>query len=136
MQYLYGVYAKQLGNAEQAKSYWMKALESSPTHLSALLSLADALLRENHEAEALPYAKRAVEVERSSWRAHAILSNVHLRLGSADAALKEGERALELGHEQAAIVQPVLAEALARNGEKERALTCVRGLPERPPLRR
>ena len=123
VQYLYGVYAKQLGNAEQAKSYWMKALESSPTHLSALLSLADALLRENHEAEALPYAKRAVEVEPSSWRAHAILSNVHLRLGSADAAVKEGERALELGHEQAAIVRPVLAEALARNGEKERALT-------------
>lgn len=133
VQYLYGVYAKQLGNAEQAKSYWMKALEFSPTHLSALLSVADALLRENHEAEALPYAKRAVEVEPSSWRAHAILCNVHLRLGSADAAVKEGERAMELGHEQAAIVRPVLAEALARNGEKERALTVLEGyLQEHP----
>jgi len=127
VQYLYGVYAKQLGNAEQAKSYWMKALEFSPIHLSALLSVADALLRENHEAEALPYAKRAVEVEPSSWRARAILCNVHLRLGSADAAVKEGERAMELGHEQAAIVQPVLAEALARNGEKQRALTVLEG---------
>lgn len=76
VQYLYGVYAKQAGNAEQAKSYWMKALEFSPSHLSALLSLADALLRENHEAEALPYATRAVEVEPSSWRAHAIRSSV------------------------------------------------------------
>lgn len=133
VQYLYGVYAKQLGNAEQAKSYWMKALEFSPTHLSALLSVADALLRENHEADALPYAKRAVEVEPSSWRAHAILCNVHLRLGAADAAVKEGERAMELGHEQAAIVQPVLSEALARNGEKERALTVLEGyLQEHP----
>lgn len=127
VQYLYGVYAKQVGSAEQAKSYWMKALEFSPSHLSALLSLADALLRENHEAEALPYATRAVEVEPSSWRAHAILSNVYLRQGMADAAVKEGERAMELGHEQAWIVQPVLAGALAKKGEKEQALTLLEG---------
>lgn len=127
VQYLYGVYAKQAGNAEQAKSYWMKALAFSPSHLSALLSLADALLRENHEAEALPYATRAVEVEPSSWRAHAILSNVYLRQGMADAAVKEGERAMELGHEQAWIVQPVLAGALAKKGEKEQALTLLEG---------
>ena len=127
VQYLYGVYAKQAGNPEQAKSYWMKALEFSPSHLSALLSLADALLRENHEAEALPYATRAVEVEPSSWRAHAILSNVYLRQGMADAAVKEGERAMELGHEQAWIVQPVLAGALAKKGEKEQALTLLEG---------
>lgn len=133
VQYLYGVYAKQLGNAEQAKSYWMKALEFSPTHLSALLSLADALLRENHEAEALRYATRAVEVEPSSWRARAILSNVYLRQGAADAAVKEAERAMELGHEQAAMVQPVLAGALARRGEKERALALLQGyLKEHP----
>jgi tetratricopeptide (TPR) repeat protein len=133
VQYLYGVYAKQVGNAELARSYWMKALEFSPTHLSALLSLADALLRENHEAEALPYATRAVEVEPSSWRAHAILSNVYLRQGLADAAVKEGERAMELGHEQASIVQPVLAGALAKKGEKEQALTLLEGyLKEHP----
>lgn len=133
VQYLYGVYAKQLGNAEQAHSYWLKALEFSPTHLAALLSLADALLRENHEAEALPYATRAVEVEPSSWRAHAILSNVYLRQGMADAAVKEGERAMELGHEQAWIVQPVLAGALAKKGEKEQALTLLEGyLKEHP----
>jgi tetratricopeptide (TPR) repeat protein len=133
VQYLYGIYAKQVGNAEQAKSYWTKALEFSPRHLPALLSLADALLRENHEAEALPYATRAVEVEPSSWRAHAILSNVYLRQGSADAAVKEAERALQLGHEQAATVQPVLAGALARKGEKEWALTLLQGyLKEHP----
>jgi tetratricopeptide (TPR) repeat protein len=68
VQYLYGVYAKQTGNAEQAKAYWMKAVEFSPKHLLGLLSLADALLRENHESEALLYATRAVEVEPSSWR--------------------------------------------------------------------
>jgi tetratricopeptide (TPR) repeat protein len=121
VQYLYGVYEKQAGNAEQAKSYWLKAVEYSPKHLLALLSLADALLRENRETEALPYAKRAVEVEPSSWRGHMVLANVYLRIGSADEAVKEAERALDLGHDQAAMAQPVLAGALARKGERERA---------------
>jgi tetratricopeptide (TPR) repeat protein len=132
--YLYGVYAKQVGDAEQAKSYWTKALELNPKHLPALLSLADALLRENHEAEALPYATRAVEVEPTSWRAHAILGNVYLRQGSADAAVKESERAMELGHEQAAIVQLVLAGALARKGEKERAVAVLQNYLKEHPL--
>jgi tetratricopeptide (TPR) repeat protein len=133
VQYLYGVYARQTGNEEQAKAYWMKAVEFSPNHLLALLSLADALLRENHETEALPYAARAVEVEPSSWRAHTILANVYLRLGSADEAVQQAERALELGHEQAAIAQPVMAGALARKGEKERAISVLQSyLKEHP----
>ncbi len=101
----------------------MKAVGFSPKHLLALLSLADALLRENHEAEALPYATQAVEAEPSSWRAHATLASVRLRQGSADEAVQEAERAMELGHDQAAIVQPVLAAALARKGESARAIT-------------
>jgi tetratricopeptide (TPR) repeat protein len=133
VQYLYGVSAKQTGNEEQAKSYWLKAVEYSPKHLLALLSLADAMLHENHEAEALSYANRAVEVEPSSWRAHTILANVYLRQGSNDAAVKEAERAMELGHEQAAVVQPVLAVALARKGEKARAIATLQSyLSEHP----
>ena len=133
VQYLYGVYEKQTGNAEQAKSYWLKAVEYSPNHLLALISLADAMLRENRETEALPYAKRAVEAEPTSWRAHAILSNVYLRKGSADEAEKEAQRAMELGHDQAAMVQPVLAAALARKGERARAITTLQAyLAERP----
>jgi len=133
VQYLYGVYEKQAGNAEQAKSYWLKAVEYSPKHLLALLSLADALLRENRETEALPFAMRAVEVEPSSWRGHMVLANVYLRTDSADEAVKEAERAMELGHDQAAMVQPVLAGALARKGEKERANAVLQGyLKEHP----
>ncbi|HYL84137.1 MAG TPA: tetratricopeptide repeat protein [Candidatus Angelobacter sp.] len=123
VQYLYGVYAKQTGNAEQAKAYWMKAVEFSPKHLLGLLSLADALLRENHENEALLYATRAVEVEPTSWRAHAILANVYLRLGLADDAIQQAERAIDQGHGEAAMAQPVLAAALARKGEKDRAIS-------------
>lgn len=133
VQYLYGVYAKEAGNEEQAKSYWLKAVEYSPKHLLALLSLADAMLHENHEAEALSFANRAVEVEPSSWRARTILANAYLRQGSNDAAAKEAERAMELGHEQAAVVQLVLAAALANKGEKERGLVVLQNyLKEHP----
>jgi tetratricopeptide (TPR) repeat protein len=133
VQYLYGVSEKQEGNPEQAKSYWLRAVEYSPRHLLALLSLADAMLHENHEAEALTYANRAVELEPSSWRAHTILANVYLRQGSNDEARKEAERAMELGHEQASVVQPVLAVALARKGEKARAIATLQSyLAERP----
>jgi tetratricopeptide (TPR) repeat protein len=133
VQYLFGVYAKETGNAEQAKSFWMRAVELSPMHLPALLSLGDALLRQNQPNEALPYATRAVATAPSSWRAHAILANVYLRQGSADAAVKEAERALELGHGQAVAVQPVLAVALARKGEKARAIATLQSyLAERP----
>jgi tetratricopeptide (TPR) repeat protein len=133
IQYLFGVYAKETGNAEQAKSFWMKAVELSPTHLPALLSLGDALLRENQPDQAWPYVTRAVATAPSSWRAHAILANVYLRQGSADAAVKEAERALELGHGQATVVQPVMAVALARKGEKARAIATLQSyLAERP----
>ena len=39
-----------------------------------------------------------------------------------DEAVKEAERALELGHGQASIVQPLLAEALMEGGNRERAI--------------
>lgn len=133
VQYLYGVYEKQAGNAEQAKAYWLKAVEYSPRHLLALLSLADALLAENRETEALPYAKRAVEVEPSSWRGHMVLANVDLRMGLADEAEQEAERAHELGQGQAAVVQPLLAVALARKGEKARAITTLQSYVQEHP---
>lgn len=133
VQYLYGVYEKQAGNAEQAKACWLKAIEYSPRHLLALLSLVDALLAENRETEALPYAKRAVEVEPSSWRGHMVLANVDLRMGLADEAEQEAERARELGQGQASVVQPLLAVALARKGEKARAITILQSYVQEHP---
>ncbi|HET8924148.1 MAG TPA: tetratricopeptide repeat protein [Candidatus Acidoferrum sp.] len=123
VQYLYGVYSLQTKNLSQAKSYWMKSVELNPKYLLALLSLAEALIRENRPAEAREYLNRAVEVEPSSWRAYAILADASLRMGSAEEAVKHAERALELGHGQAAIALPVLACALAKLGEKARAMT-------------
>lgn len=72
-------------------------------------------------------AKQSQEVpsdgaQSSSWRTHAILAEAYLRQGLAEEAIKEAERALDLGQGQATAVQPLLARALADHGDKERAI--------------
>lgn len=119
--YLFGVYFLQMGDQETAKSYWTKTLEFNPKHVSALLCLTEALIREKRLPEAEMYATRAVEADPSSWRPHAILADVLLKESLTERAIKEATHALELGQGQSAIVQPVLALALAEGGNKERA---------------
>jgi tetratricopeptide (TPR) repeat protein len=119
--YLYGVYFLQMKDQEKAKSYWAKALEFNPKHVSALLSMSEALLREQKIPDAESYIKKAVEADPNSWRAHAILADVFLKEGQPGEAAKEADRAVELGKGQAAMVQPFLARALMESGNKERA---------------
>lgn len=119
--YLYGVYFVQMKDQEKAKSYWTKTLEFNPKHISALLSMSEALLREQKVLEAESYVKKAVEADPNSWRAHAILSDVLLKESQPGEAVKEADRAVELGKGQAAMVQPLLARALMASGNKERA---------------
>jgi Tfp pilus assembly protein PilF len=120
--YYLGIYSSLINDWMQAKSYWTKTIGVYPKHLLALLSLGQALLRENKVNEALPYLNRAVEVEPGSWRAHAVSAEAYLRQGSTEEAVGQAERALELSHGQAVEVQRVLATALAKRGEKDRAV--------------
>jgi tetratricopeptide (TPR) repeat protein len=120
--FLFGIYSAEMNDWVHAKSYWERALVPAPNHLSALLSLGEALVRENKSAEAAQYLNRAVKAEPTSWRAHAVLADACLRQGLLDESIKHAERALELGHGQAGIVQPVLARALHLHGDQERAI--------------
>src|SRR5580700_7311477 len=119
--YLFGVYSSQVNDPVQARAYWMKTLELNPKHLSALLAVGQDLLQENKSTEALPYLTRAAEAEPSSWRAHALLAEGLVLQHQNDEAVKQAERAIQLGHERAAVVQPVLARALAARGDREEA---------------
>ena len=121
--YIFGVYSSQANNFDQAKSYWRKTLELNPKYLSALLSLGDLLLHERKPDEALPLLKRATEVEPSSWRSHALLCHGLLLQGSLDEAIEQAERALELGHGPATVIEPLLATALAGRGDVRRAIS-------------
>lgn len=131
--YLYGVYFFQMKDEEKAKSYWSKTLEFNPHHVSALLSLSEALVREQKLQDAESYVKRAVEADPNSWRGHAILADVLLKESHPNEAVKEADRALEIGQGQAAMVQPLLVRGLAESGNKARALVVLRGYVERHP---
>ena len=118
--YLYGVYFLQMKDQEKAKSCWTKTLEFDPKHVSALLSLSEALIREQKLPDAESYVKRAVAADPNSWRGHAILADVLLKENLAEEAVKEADRAIELGHGQATAVEPLLVRALLGGGNKER----------------
>jgi tetratricopeptide (TPR) repeat protein len=119
--YLFGVYSSQVKDQVQARAYWMKALELNPKHLSALLAVGQDLLQGNKPAEAMPYLTRASEAEPASWRAHALLAEGFVLQHQNDESVKQAERAIQLGHEQAAVVQPLLARALAARGDRDEA---------------
>jgi tetratricopeptide (TPR) repeat protein len=121
VEYLFGVYSSQVNDQVQAKAYWMKTLELNPKHLSALLAVGQGLLQENKSTEAMPYLTRAAEAEPSSWRAHALLAEALVLQHQNDEAVKQAERAIQLGHERAAVVQPLLARALAARGDRDEA---------------
>src|SRR5260370_24544890 len=59
--YLFGVYYFQMKDQEKAKSHWTKALEFDPKHVCALLSLSEALMREQKLPDAVSHVKPAVE---------------------------------------------------------------------------
>jgi Flp pilus assembly protein TadD len=131
--YLLGVYASKTRDDEHAKSYWARALELDPKHLQAMISLAELDIREKNLDEALLLARRAVETNASSWRAHAVLANACSKTGDYGEALQQAERALELGHAQATVVEPRLASLLDYTGDKKRAVELLRSyLAEHP----
>jgi tetratricopeptide (TPR) repeat protein len=121
--YLFGVYASQLNDEAQAKSYWTKTLQINPKHFRALLSLSEISVGEKKPAEAVEYLKRAIEAEPFSWRPHAVLAEAYYLQHSRDEAIKEAERATELGRGQAAIIQPLLAQCLAERGDRDKAVS-------------
>jgi len=120
--YLFGLYFMQSKDTAKAKLYWTRTLTLNPEHLMALLSLGEVSLQENNVREALGYFQRAADAEPTSWRAHAFVAEAEFRQGSIDETVWHAERALELGHSQAEKVRPLLAAALAKRGENERAI--------------
>jgi tetratricopeptide (TPR) repeat protein len=120
--FLFGVYSSMVNDWQQAKSYWEKTIAVYPQHLLARVSLSNELLSENKPADAIPHLRKALEIEPNLWRAHALLADADLRVGLSEEAVREAERAIELGHERAAGVRPILARALASQGKVARAI--------------
>jgi tetratricopeptide (TPR) repeat protein len=122
IEYLFGVYSSKSNDAVHAREHWMKTLELNPRHLGALLSVGEDLLREKKSAEALPYLKRAIEVEPSAWRGHALLGEAFVLETMFDEATTEAQRAIELGHDRASSAQLILVRVHVEKNEKDQAV--------------
>lgn len=122
IEYLFGVYFSQTNDPAQAQAHWNTALALDPKHLSSLLEVSQELLHERKATEAVPYLRRAMEAEPSSWRAHALMAESDYMQSKPDEAIKEAERALELGRGRAASLEPFLAAMVAERGNKDRAI--------------
>ena len=120
--FLLGMYSAEMNDWVVARTYWEKVLAVNPSHLSALLALSYGLVHENKPGEAARYLNQAAEAEPTCWRIYALLAAARLREGLLDESIHQAERALELGHGQAEIVRPLLAQALQLQGDKGRAI--------------
>jgi predicted Zn-dependent protease len=63
-----------------------------------------------------------LELQPAAWRPHFLMAQACLNQRQYDEAIKESDRALELGHNQAVMVRPILARALLAQGNKARAI--------------
>lgn len=125
VQYLLGVCEQKEGHADQAKSYFAKTLATEPQHYRALISMSEALLHEDHAKDATPYIERAANVEPTAWRPHALYAEAYLKQDANEEAIQQAKRAEELGHGKAATVEPIIAAALFKEGQKEKAVETV-----------
>ncbi|HKW62666.1 MAG TPA: hypothetical protein VJN89_08990 [Candidatus Acidoferrum sp.] len=110
--YVLGLYASRLGDWQQAKLYLVNCLQLLPNYVPAMVAMSEALLSENKALDATEYLVRAERLDPAYWRTQALLAEVALRAGSAGEAVLHAERAMELGHQEASSVSPLLARAL------------------------
>jgi tetratricopeptide (TPR) repeat protein len=121
--FLWGGYYYQINDWTNAKSYWRKALQIYPRHVSSLAALAQVALREGDMPAAIGYYGRAVEADPSSWRYQGHLADAYLQHGELEQAQAHAERAIELGKDRASEARLILAQALVQRGDSQRAIT-------------
>jgi tetratricopeptide (TPR) repeat protein len=131
--YLQGVYASELKDWDKAKTEWLHTIRLNPGHVRALLSLAEVSIQEKNSKEAIQYAKRAVETDSGSWRAHALLAEGYTLQATPSETIQEAERAIELARGQDTGLEPLLAQALAQHGDKKRATEVLKPYVEKHP---
>jgi tetratricopeptide (TPR) repeat protein len=123
VEYLFSVYSTETKDPVRARSYWLKTLELDPRHLSALLAVGQDDLQSNKSAEALPYLKRAIQVEPNSWRAQLLYSEALVMEKMNDEAAQHAQRAIGLGRDSASAAQLVLVRVLVQKGQVDQAIS-------------
>jgi tetratricopeptide (TPR) repeat protein len=106
---------------DKALVAFQQELVLSPRHVQTMISMANEYVKRNEFEMALPYARKAVEVQPMYFAGHAMLGKVLVEGGlDLDAGIKELERAVELapGNPQSRLG---LASAYLKAGRKTEA---------------
>jgi len=117
--YLYGSFLLPR-DTDAALGELKKELEISPRHVPALLQIAFEYLRQGDGAAALPYARRAAEINANSFGAHNALGRALVETGD----LEKGIQELELSKQEAPDTPQALialASAYAKAGRTKEA---------------
>ncbi|HLK21953.1 MAG TPA: tetratricopeptide repeat protein [Bryobacteraceae bacterium] len=118
--YLYGSFLM-FADANNGLREMKKELEISPAHVPAMVTIANEYIQRKEFQSALPYAKKATELQPQSFPAHAVLGRV---LAEGDLDIPRGVQELEEARKLAPgspQVRIALATAYAKAGRKEDA---------------
>jgi arylsulfatase A-like enzyme/Tfp pilus assembly protein PilF len=85
-----------MGSSQEAEKNFRAALHLNPNHYRANLMLGRLLGMENQPAQALPFLRKAVELQPRSPDGHKFLANIYIELGQEDNARREQSEAARL----------------------------------------
>jgi tetratricopeptide (TPR) repeat protein len=123
--YLWGAYYAQVQDQAHATEYWQKTLQEDPRHAFALAALAQVATSDGDLPLAISYLERAVDVQPSSWTYQQRLATAYMQHGEPNKAEKCAIRSTELGKENAADSQLILAQIAAKRNDRERAIAAL-----------
>jgi len=122
-----GVALSRLGRADEAEASLRKAIASSgETHAPSFVGLASVLNNKGRFSEAVPMARKGVELDPAVWQAHFELARALNGIRHTEEALTAAQAALEKNR-NAAEVQLLLANIHMRRGDARGLLAALDG---------
>lgn len=110
--------AKQLTNA---RPYLEESVSVDPNQAASLLALGTLRFEQIDYMGAIEVLSKAVQIDPSSWKSQWLLSASYLRQRNFSEARDHAKAALTVSKGQASQVEVILADALARLGDREGA---------------
>lgn len=130
--YKLGLMYHLLDRLADAVNAYLSALSIDPNNYEANLNLATAYLQLNQPSLGLPYAQRAVEINRKSMVAWANLAAIQSALGQYDPAIDSYRAAMEWGELEPQIALG-LVDAFVKTSRFQQAINTLKALNARAP---
>jgi tetratricopeptide (TPR) repeat protein len=124
-------YTNPFGRFEESAANMQLEVEHDPLNVLWRSILANNLHHAGMHARAVVELRKALELDANFWLAHYNLAEIYLTTGKLEDAVAAGERAYQLAPWNS-MATGMLAAALFRGGERERAQALIEQMGERP----